>query len=47
MTLYWSSRSPYVRKVLVAAHELEVVDKIDITRVVVAMIKLSDEGDAA
>ncbi len=43
LTLYWSSRSPYVRKVLVAAHELEVVDKINIIRVVVAMIKLSDE----
>lgn len=43
LTLYWSSRSPYVRKVMVAAHELGLAEAIETVRVVVAMIKLSDQ----
>jgi glutathione S-transferase len=29
MKLYWSSRSPYVRKVLVCACELGIADRIE------------------
>jgi glutathione S-transferase len=36
MKLYWSSRSPYVRKVMMAAHETGLVDKLDCQRVVVS-----------
>jgi glutathione S-transferase len=36
MKLYWSSRSPYVRKVMMAAHETGLVDKLDCERVVVS-----------
>lgn len=43
LKLYWSSRSPYVRKVMVAAHELGLADAIETVRVVVAMTKLSDQ----
>jgi glutathione S-transferase len=43
LKLYWSSRSPYVRKVMVSAHELGLTGAIETSRVVVAMIKLSDE----
>jgi glutathione S-transferase len=43
LKLYWSSRSPYVRKVMVAAHEVGLAGAIEPVRVVVAMIKLSDE----
>ena len=35
MKLYWSSRSPFVRKVMIAAHELGVADRIETVRVVV------------
>ena len=37
MKLHWSPRSPYVRKVLVAAHELGLVDRITCIRSVAAM----------
>ena len=37
MKLYWSSRSPYVRKVMIAAHELGLADKLETIPVVVAM----------
>ena len=30
MRLLWSSRSPFVRKVLIAAHELEIADRIEL-----------------
>jgi glutathione S-transferase len=30
MRLQWSSRSPFVRKVLIAAHELGIGDKIEL-----------------
>jgi glutathione S-transferase len=32
--LFWSSRSPFARKVMIAAHELGVADHIEIVRVV-------------
>lgn len=35
MTLFWSSRSPFVRKVMIVAHEVNVVDRIDTIRVAV------------
>jgi glutathione S-transferase len=36
MKLFWSSRSPFARKVMVAAHELGVADRIAPERVVVS-----------
>jgi glutathione S-transferase len=33
MKLLWSSRSPFVRKVVVAAHELGIADRIELQRV--------------
>jgi glutathione S-transferase len=39
MKLYWSSRSPFVRKVMVTAHELGVAPQITTERVVVSAIK--------
>jgi len=39
MRLHWSPRSPFVRKVLVAAHELGLADRITRTRTAVAMMK--------
>ena len=39
MKLLWSSRSPFVRKVMVAAHEVGVADRIETERVVVAANK--------
>lgn len=37
MKLHWSPRSPYVRKVLVAAHECKLADRIEKRRTPVAM----------
>ena len=37
MTLHWSPRSPFVRKVMVTAHELQLVDRIRLVRTVVQM----------
>ena len=37
MKLHWSPRSPYVRKVMVCAHELGLVDRIERVRSVAAM----------
>jgi glutathione S-transferase len=39
MKLHWSPRSPFVRKVMVAAHELGLADRINTVRTVVAMAK--------
>jgi glutathione S-transferase len=39
MKLHWSPRSPFVRKVMVAAHELGLADRIATVRTVVAMAK--------
>jgi glutathione S-transferase len=47
MTLYWSSRSPYVRKVMVAAHELGVRDRLTLVRKDIAILKPDDEVIAA
>jgi glutathione S-transferase len=41
MKLHWSPRSPFVRKVMVAAHELGVQDRIATLRTVVAMDKVA------
>jgi glutathione S-transferase len=38
MKLHWSPRSPFVRKVMVAAHELGLADRIQTVRTVVAMM---------
>lgn len=43
MRLHWSPRSPFVRKVMVAAHELGLVDRISTVRTVVAMQKPARE----
>jgi glutathione S-transferase len=43
MKLHWSPRSPFVRKVMVAAHELGLADRIDTVRTVVAMDKVAPE----
>ncbi|MBE9603747.1 glutathione S-transferase [Acetobacteraceae bacterium H6797] len=37
MKLHWSPRSPFVRKVMIAAHELGLVDRFERVRTVVAM----------
>ena len=39
MKLYWSSRSPFVRKVMVTAHELGLAGQIATERVVVSALK--------
>jgi glutathione S-transferase len=38
MKLHWSPRSPFVRKVMVAAHELGLADRIRTVRSVAAML---------
>lgn len=43
MLLHWSPRSPYVRKVLIVAHEVGVADRIDTVRTVVAAAEPNDE----
>ncbi|MFC7734573.1 glutathione S-transferase family protein [Roseomonas sp. GCM10028921] len=39
MKLHWSPRSPFVRKVMIAAHELGLADRIETVRTVVRMGK--------
>jgi glutathione S-transferase len=39
MKLHWSPRSPYVRKVMIAAHELGLQDRLDCVRTVVGGTK--------
>lgn len=39
MKLHWSPRSPFVRKVMIAAHELGLADRISTIRTVVQMSK--------
>jgi glutathione S-transferase len=39
MKLHWSPKSPYVRKVMVCAHELGIVDQVQCVRSVAAMLK--------
>ena len=37
MKLHWSPRSPYVRKVMICAHELDLLPRIELVRSVAAM----------
>ena len=39
MKLHWSPKSPYVRKVMVCAHELGLVERLELVRSVAAMLK--------
>lgn len=39
MKLHWSPKSPFVRKVMVCAHELNALPKIELVRSVAAMLK--------
>lgn len=39
MKLFWSSRSPFVRKVMVVAHEIGLADRIACVRTIVSPIK--------
>ena len=39
MKLHWSPKSPFVRKVMVCAHELGVVEQLTLVRSVAAMLK--------
>ncbi len=39
MKLHWSPRSPYVRKVMVCAHELQLLPRIKLVRSVAAMLQ--------
>lgn len=39
LTLHWSPKSPYVRKVMVCAHELGLVVRLQLVRSVAAMLK--------
>ena len=41
MKLHWSPRSPFVRKVMIAAHELGVADRIATIRTVVGMEQIN------
>ena len=41
MKLHWSPRSPFVRKVMIAAHELGVAERIDTVRTVVGMEQIN------
>jgi glutathione S-transferase len=43
MTLYWSSRSPYARKAMVAAHEADLAGQIALRRMDVATLRPNDE----
>jgi len=39
MKLHWSPRSPFVRKVMIVAHELGLVDRLDCVRTVAAITR--------
>ena len=43
MKLHWSPRSPYVRKVMICAHELELVPRLELVRSVTAMLKPNED----
>lgn len=42
MKLHWSPKSPYVRKVMVIAHETGLTDRIELVRSVAGMLKPND-----
>ena len=39
LTLHWSPKSPYVRKVMIVAHELDLLPRLQLVRSVAAMLK--------
>ncbi|MES2530005.1 MAG: glutathione S-transferase family protein [Pseudomonadota bacterium] len=39
MKLHWSPKSPYVRKVMICAHELDLLPQLELVRSVAAMLK--------
>ena len=39
MRLHWSPKSPYVRKVMICAHELGILPRLELVRSVAAMLK--------
>lgn len=39
MKLHWSPKSPYVRKVMICAHEMGLVERLELVRSVAAMLK--------
>lgn len=39
LKLHWSPKSPYVRKVMICAHELGLLDRLELVRSVAAMLK--------
>lgn len=39
MQLHWSPKSPYVRKVMICAHELQLAQQLELVRSVAAMLK--------
>ena len=43
MQLHWSPKSPYVRKVMICAHELQLVPQLELVRSVAAMLKPNAE----
>lgn len=43
MQLHWSPKSPYVRKVMVCAHELQLLPQLQLVRSVAAMLKPNAE----
>jgi glutathione S-transferase len=43
MKLHWSPRSPFVRKVMIVAHEAGLADRIECVRTVAATTKANDE----
>ncbi len=42
MKLHWSPKSPFVRKVMICAHELNLLDRLELVRSVAAMLKPND-----
>jgi glutathione S-transferase len=43
MKLHWSPRSPYVRKVMIAAHEIGIADRLNCVRTVVFIFRPAEE----
>src|SRR6266513_3404830 len=39
MKLHWSPKSPYVRKVMITAHELDLLPEIELVRSLAAMLE--------
>ena len=44
MKLYWSPRSPFVRKVMVCAHELGIAERIETIYTLVSMSTLNEDA---